>query len=116
MKFSARILVWALVAVCPVSLGAATYYLDGSEGDDAGAGTSRGAGAWRTWARLMTGVNSAQPGDMFLARPGRYYAANGGGSDDNWRNLKGPVSGSSDAWITISVDTDYSGDVELVGS
>jgi len=107
---------WLFLVGMPGRALGNTYYVDGQSGNDTNSGTSRSA-AWRTWARMLAGIDAGTvaAGDTVLIRPGRYYAIDGGGNDDNWF-LKGPAGGAPGRPITVSVDTHYSGDVEIAGS
>jgi len=106
-----------VMVIVALPAAATTYYVDGVDGDDGVAGTSRGAGAWRTWAKMLAEIDAGTvtAGDTVLIRPGRYWASDGGGSFDNWR-IDGPAGGTVAMPITISVDTFYEGDVEISGS
>lgn len=103
----------ALLLLVASSAAAATFYVDGTSGSDAAGGTSRGASAWRTWPRLLDAIEAGTVGadDTVFIRPGRYGTT---GFNANWLQTGG---GSSDAHrLTISVDTFYSGDVEITGA
>jgi hypothetical protein len=113
----------SLYLLLPSSSLATTYYIDAVAGSDANAGTSRGA-AWRTLAKAYGKINDAVivGDDVILIRPGRYYALDGptGSSNSAPFRLDGVANqnrgGTAGHPVTASVDTFYSGDVEITGS
>jgi hypothetical protein len=92
---------------------ATTFYVDSSAGSDGNAGTSRTA-AWKSWGKMIGAFNAQtiRPGDTVLIRPGRYLASEAGAA--TWR-LNGP-GGTASSPITVSIDTQYTGDVEVLGA
>jgi hypothetical protein len=110
----------SLYFLLPGTARATTYYVDAVAGSDGNAGTSRVA-AWRTLAQVWNKITDATIGgdDLVLMRPGRYYVLDGTSSDSTER-LPGVLNqvrgGTAGHPITISVDTNYGGNVEITGS
>jgi len=61
-----------------------TYYVDSALGDDSNAGTSKGAGAWKTATKAFAGIAASKygPGDQILFERGQTFdfENNGGNS------------------------------------